>query len=93
MVYVLTREVHGVSPLSNGTGDVIALSVSLVAYVRRTSELIATLRTHEVTASIPILVGGQPFNLVEDLWQVVGADGCAATSTGSPGKAAQLLGA
>jgi MerR family transcriptional regulator, light-induced transcriptional regulator len=72
--------------------DVIALSVSLVAYVRRTSELIATLRTHEVTASIPILVGGQPFNLVEDLWQVVGADGCAATSTGSPGKAAQLLG-
>ena len=42
-------------------------------------------------------VGGQLLQqrlaLVEDLWQVVGADGCAATSTGSPGKAAQLLGA
>ena len=72
--------------------DVIALSVSLVVYVRRTADLIAVLRAHEVTASIPIMVGGQPFNLVEDLWQVVGADGCTKTAMSAPRKAAELIG-
>lgn len=73
--------------------DVIALSVSLVLYVRQTASLIATLRSHEVTAGIPILVGGKPFNNVPDLWQVIGADGCVSTAMDAPRKASQMLAA
>lgn len=71
--------------------DVIALSVNIVLYVRQTADLIAALRAHPVTANIPILVGGQPFNLVGDLWQIVGADGHAPTAMGSPAVAAKLV--
>ena len=71
--------------------DVIALSVNMVLYVRLTAEIIAALRAHALTAEVPILVGGQPFNLVSDLWQVVGADGHARSAWDSPAAAAQLL--
>jgi MerR family transcriptional regulator, light-induced transcriptional regulator len=71
--------------------DAIALSVNIVLYVRQTAELIAALRAHPTTANIPILVGGQPFNLVDDLWQVVGADGYARTAMSSPAVAAKLV--
>ena len=70
--------------------DVIALSVNIVLYVRQTADLIATLREHPFTASVPILVGGQPFNLVDDLWQVVGADGFASSALESPVVAERL---
>ena len=70
--------------------DVIALSVNMVLYVRQTADLIATLRAHPLTANVPILVGGQPFNLVDDLWQVVGADGFASSALESPVVAERL---
>jgi methanogenic corrinoid protein MtbC1 len=63
----------------------------MVLYVRLTAEIIAALRAHALTAEVPILVGGQPFNLVSDLWQVVGADGHARSAWDSPAAAAQLL--
>ncbi|MFT4514962.1 MAG: methanogenic corrinoid protein MtbC1 [Planctomycetota bacterium] len=71
--------------------DVIALSANMVLYVRQTADLIASLRTHPATASIPILVGGQPFNVVDDLWQVVGADGYASNAMQCPAVAERLL--
>ena len=70
--------------------DVIALSVNIVLYVRQTADLIATLRSHPLTANVPILVGGQPFNLVDDLWKVVGADGFASSALDSPVVAERL---
>tara|TARA_R110002094_G_scaffold45618_11_gene57493 strand:+ start:1483 stop:2550 length:1068 start_codon:yes stop_codon:yes gene_type:complete len=72
--------------------DVIALSANIVLYVRQTADLIASLRAHPATAAIPILVGGQPFNLVDDLWQVVGADGHARSASDCPAVAERLLG-
>lgn len=72
-------------------GDVIALSANMVLYVRQTAELIAELRAHPDSKDVPILVGGQPFNLVDDLWEVVGADGTAPTAVDSPEVAERLL--
>jgi methanogenic corrinoid protein MtbC1 len=54
--------------------DLVAVSANMM-HVRTTAGLIATLRNLPETATVPILVGGHPFNLVEDLWQAVGADG------------------
>jgi len=71
--------------------DVIALSVTTVLYVRQTAELIAALRADPLTAETPILVGGQPFQTSRDLWQVVGADGCASTAHECPSIAEQIL--
>lgn len=73
--------------------DLIALSVTTVLYVRQTAELIAALRAHPITANTPIVVGGQPFQTAEDLWQVVGADGCAHSAQDCPEIAEQLLAA
>ncbi|MFT4841448.1 MAG: methanogenic corrinoid protein MtbC1 [Planctomycetota bacterium] len=71
--------------------DLIALSANMVLYVRQTADLIASLRAHPVTANTPILVGGQPFNLVDDLWQLVGADGFARSAVECPAVAELLL--
>ena len=71
--------------------DVIALSANMVLYVCQTADLIASLRAHPATASIPIIVGGQPFNVVDDLWQVVGADGSASNAMECPAVAERLL--
>lgn len=69
----------------------IALSVNTVLYVRQTADLIAALRSDPITAGTPILVGGQPFQTAGDLWQVVGADGCAQTAHECPAIAEQVL--
>ena len=57
--------------------DLLAISANML-HVRATAGLIATMRSMEETAEIPILVGGPPFNIVDDLWRLVGADasGC-----------------
>ena len=71
--------------------DVIALSANMALYIRQTADLVASLRAHSATASIPIIVGGQPFNVVDDLWQVVGADGSASNAMECPAVAERLL--
>jgi methanogenic corrinoid protein MtbC1 len=72
-------------------GDVIALSANMALYIRQTADLIAGLRAHPITADIPIIVGGQPFNVVDDLWQVIGADGSASNAMECPAVADRLL--
>ena len=71
--------------------DLVALSANIVLHVRQAAEMIAVLRAAPETAGIPILIGGQPFNLVDDLWQVVGADGHARDAASSPAVGARLL--
>jgi methanogenic corrinoid protein MtbC1 len=73
--------------------DLIALSTTIVLYIRRTADVITALKSDPSTAQIPILVGGQPFSLVPDLWQVVGADGYAMTSMSAPLVGRDLLNA
>ena len=59
--------------------DLVALSAALTLHVRSTHEAIRAIRALPERANTPILVGGRPFQIVDDLWQVVGADGSAAT--------------
>ena len=71
--------------------DLIALSANIVLYVRQTADVIRSIRSAPETAKVPILVGGQPFNLVDDLWRLVGADGYAKSGVSSPQVAEELL--
>ncbi len=61
--------------------DLVAIAAKLVLHVRATAELIHAVREATPDRRPPILVGGPPFQLVPDLWQIVGADGVAAGAT------------
>jgi len=54
--------------------DVIVLTAQLGLQVRAIAGSIAALRGEPATARLPVLVGGHPFRVVDDLWEVVGAD-------------------
>ncbi len=54
---------------------VLALSCSMIVHVERIRATIAALRAHGFT--LPVIVGGFPFNLSPRLAQLVGADGYA----------------
>jgi methanogenic corrinoid protein MtbC1 len=60
--------------------DLVAASASTTLAVRAVADLVSAIRSHAATAHVPIIVGGTPFRIVADLWQVVGADGFAATA-------------
>ncbi len=64
-----------VHALRDFEAHLLAISASAPLQVRTTAELIRVVREHAPT--IPILVGGTAYNTVDDLWQVVGADGMA----------------
>lgn len=72
--------------------DLIALSASITLHVRRTADAIARIRAHPHSEGIPVLVGGRPFTLVEDLWEVVGADGCATDAAEASQVGGKLVG-
>lgn len=72
--------------------DLIALSASMTLHVRRTAEAIQSIKAHPDCEGIPILVGGRPFTVVEDLWEVVGADGCARDAAEASQVGARLVG-
>jgi len=57
--------------------DLVAASASTTLAVRAMADLVRAIRSHAETAHVPIIVGGTPFRIVPDLWQVVGADGFA----------------
>jgi methanogenic corrinoid protein MtbC1 len=71
--------------------DLLALSANTTLSVRSVADLIRAVREHPSFGSIPILVGGTPFLLVPDLWQVVGADAFAADAPGSIAVAERLV--
>ena len=49
----------------------VAISISIALHVRRAISLIEFVR--QEVPQVPILVGGAPFRVVPDLWQIVGA--------------------
>ncbi|MCA8957994.1 MAG: cobalamin-dependent protein [Planctomycetes bacterium] len=81
--------VHG---LRDFAGDLLAISTSIATQVRATADLIRFVRQHTASA-LPVLVGGPPFRAVPDLWNVVGADGCAADASSAAVVAARLVSA
>lgn len=57
--------------------DLLAISATITVHVRGVAELIAAVRNNPECSHVKIIVGGYPFNAAPDLWQQIGADGCA----------------
>ncbi|MEZ5967089.1 MAG: cobalamin-dependent protein [Planctomycetota bacterium] len=71
--------------------DAVCLAATMVTNVRRVAHAVASVRSASVRRRPVVLVGGLPFRLVDDLWQVVGADVTAADPIAAVGAAASAL--
>lgn len=57
--------------------DMLALSVTMIFDLPAIRDTIEAVRKREKCENLPILVGGNPFNIAPELWRSVGADGYA----------------
>lgn len=78
--------------LRDRRADVLAVSATMSFHLRAVSELIAAVRAADGGDRIKILVGGYPFNLVPDLWRLVGADAHARDAADAVAAANRLAG-
>lgn len=69
--------------------DAAAISATLPTHLPMVIEVVAAIRA---AGSVPILVGGRPFNQVPDLWQVVAADATATDAVAAVSTASSLVG-
>jgi methanogenic corrinoid protein MtbC1 len=67
--------------LGQHPADLLALSVSTGLLVRQAGEAIEVVRASRPGDALKIIVGGSPFDLIPDLWEELGADGCAHSTT------------
>jgi MerR family transcriptional regulator, light-induced transcriptional regulator len=65
------------SALEERGADILAVSATLTPHISHVSTLIQSVRLNETTAQVKVIVGGYPFNLSDQLWQTIGADGYA----------------
>ncbi len=70
--------------------DLLVVSASATVHVCSAKRTIETLRARLETPP-PVLVGGRPFEVVPDLWEVIGADATAATGDEAERRAAELI--
>lgn len=56
---------------------VLGLSATMSVHVREIEKMIAAVRSTERCKNLTIMVGGAPFNMQQDLWRQIGADGSA----------------
>jgi len=58
--------------------QLIAISATMTFHVSAVKEMITRIRSAPgMPSDLKIMVGGYPFKIVEQLWEVIGADGCA----------------
>jgi methanogenic corrinoid protein MtbC1 len=57
--------------------DIVAISATISFHVSKVTQLIDSIRSSPRVPPVKILVGGYPFNITENLWRQVGADGYA----------------
>ncbi|MFG0330448.1 MAG: B12-binding domain-containing protein [Phycisphaerales bacterium] len=69
-----------ISILKSRQVDLIAVSCGTARTLRAVGDLVDEIRADDELAHLKILAGGQPFNLAEDLWREIGADGFAPTA-------------
>jgi methylmalonyl-CoA mutase cobalamin-binding domain/chain len=69
----------------------VVLSAHLATHVTSLARAIKAIRAAKRLRGVPVLVGGPPFAVVEDLWQVVGADGVSLSAPQAPVVARGLL--
>jgi len=81
--------VAGAQP-HRGPADVIAVSAGTPLAIRSVAHLIRTVKEEGQAPDAAFMVGGMPFNMVPDLWKVVGADGFSASAIEAPRVAADL---
>jgi len=77
--------------LGQHPADLLALSVSTCLLVRQAGELIEVVRASHSGDKLKIIVGGSPFDLIPDLWEELGADGCAHSTTEAVNLANRLI--
>jgi len=70
--------------------DLLALSSTSLLCLRDVADAIDLIRLSLGEAAPPVIVGGAAFNLVEDLWSRIGADGGASTATAAVALGNQL---
>lgn len=66
------------SSIAERDADLLAISATMTFHVPLVSELIREIRGTESGKRVAILVGGYPFNIDQELWRHIGADGYAA---------------
>lgn len=71
--------------------DILGVSATMTFHVSAVADLIANVRTSEASKDVKILVGGYPFNVTPNLWQLVGADGHARDAQQAVAVANQLV--
>ena len=82
-----------VQMIETAKADILALSSTITFNITALRELIAEVKASDYGESIPVMVGGRPFNLIPELWQKVGADGYAPDALAALGAAERLLAA
>lgn len=82
-----------VQTLTERKADILAISVTMTFHIQLVADLIARVRTMDPGRRIKILTGGYPFNIEQDLWRQVGADGYAANAEQAIATATALLNA
>lgn len=82
---------HSVARLASDVGaDAVAISATIPSHLPAVEEVVRAVRE---AVTVPILVGGRPFNQVPELWQVVGADASAPDAVAAVGTTAALVNA
>lgn len=71
--------------------DIVAISATMTFHISEVEEMIRLIREADPGKNIKILVGGYPFIVASQLWQKVGADGCATDALGAIRLAEQLV--
>jgi methanogenic corrinoid protein MtbC1 len=72
-----TPAVAIIRALEERNADLLAISATMTFHIEKVTQLISEIRKSGLEKMPKILVGGYPFNIAPNLWQVVGADGYA----------------
>jgi methanogenic corrinoid protein MtbC1 len=72
--------------------QILAISATMTIHVSAVEEMIQRIRsTPGIQTDLKIIVGGYPFKVAENLWNRVGADGCAGNALDAVNLAVELI--
>ncbi|MBD3196241.1 MAG: cobalamin-binding protein [Candidatus Lokiarchaeota archaeon] len=79
-----------ISSIINNNADLLAVSATIMIHVSTVEEMIIQIRKTEAK-NVKIMVGGYPFNIVPNLWEIIGADAFATDAQSAIKTASKLL--
>lgn len=89
VVFTVAGELHAVGARMVADRFELAVSATLPSNIPAVAGIVEAMR---VARPVVVLVGGRLFDLVPDLWQVVGADGSASDASVTVRRATALVG-